>query len=728
MAGHRWLWALCAVLLLAVGVRADDARPAYLEVREIAPGRYQVMWKTPMLGGARLRIAPRFPGEFANVEGTYRRQIVSDALIERWEIRSVDKLELRGREIGVDGLSLTLRDVVVRMQFLDGQRVSAVLRAARSAFVVPDRAGTGRGSLATELRAGVSAGFWHALSGWAHVLLAVALGFAARARGIAAGLGAFLLLHAVGVVVGQATSWSIPMAWVEGMVGVVAALAAREAMLGRVARLGVLCGLAGCAHGIAIAGSSEEGTLALLATSLGIDAAQLGMGALAAIVAALLQTRTVISRLIPFACGTAALALAFVAAASPAVATVDEGPSASGLPVGLTSVPANAPGAVGARPPGLASPLSVYLDVAPFETRLEILGRLPVLDAWLDLGVTKRDVVSVPEQTRVLERVIAVLQTRFETTIDGRAQSAEALRRGFAVTGDVTTGTYLREAPVPEPFETAVVGVVFAYPTPGVPRDVAVTWRELEELGAVPAVMIDPESSRDAQLSASSPVLRWRNDLVEDPLPAVDVVAVRTPTWEVSPLALLLIVVGLVLGGQAVRIRGRDPRAGVGARLALTAACAVAPVWTMSVPALVGGVAVPESREAAAICGSLLRNVYRAFDYRGEEAIYDRLAVSVSGEQLARVYLEHRRGLEIERTGGARARVEAVEVTDVAGLEAAAGGGFAADVAWMVAGSVTHFGHRHLRQNRYRADVTITPADGAWKIEVIELREEERLR
>ena len=34
--------------------------------------------------------------------------------------------------MGVEGLALTLRDVVVRMRFRSGQTVSAVLRAARN--------------------------------------------------------------------------------------------------------------------------------------------------------------------------------------------------------------------------------------------------------------------------------------------------------------------------------------------------------------------------------------------------------------------------------------------------------------------------------------------------------------------------------------------------------------------------------------------------------------------
>ena len=55
-------------------------------------------------------------------------------------------------------------------------------------------------------------------------------------------------------------------------------------------------------------------------------------------------------------------------------------------------------------------------------------------------------------------------------------------------------------------------------------------------------------------------------------------------------------------------------------------------------------------------------------------------------------------------------------------------GGFSARAAWTVAGTVTHFGHRHFRQNRCAAIVTVVPADGSWKIRSLEVLDAARLR
>ena len=78
--------------------------------------------------------------------------------------------------------------------------------------------------------------------------------------------------------------------------------------------------------------------------------------------------------------------------------------------------------------------------------------------------------------------------------------------------------------------------------------------------------------------------------------------------------------------------------------------------------------------------------------------------------------------------GGARARVETVELLDVANVTPHEPRGFVAVAAWTVGGTVTHFGHRHFRQNRYDARVTVVPEDGVWKLNAIEVTEVERLR
>ena len=91
------------------------------------------------------------------------------------------------------------------------------------------------------------------------------------------------------------------------------------------------------------------------------------------------------------------------------------------------------------------------------------------------------------------------------------------------------------------------------------------------------------------------------------------------------------------------------------------------------------------------------------------------------------MYLETRRALEIENQGGARARVQAVEVVAADATPIGDGPGFKGLCTWNVAGSVGHWGHIHQRRNRYEAELTVEPVDGQWKITGLELLSEERL-
>jgi hypothetical protein len=122
----------------------------------------------------------------------------------------------------------------------------------------------------------------------------------------------------------------------------------------------------------------------------------------------------------------------------------------------------------------------------------------------------------------------------------------------------------------------------------------------------------------------------------------------------------------------------------------------------------------------------LLHNVYRAFDYRGEEVIYDVLAQTVGGDLLTDVYLETRRGLELVNQGGARVKVNDVEVQEAV-LKSRDGGTLQVESRWSVGGSVGHWGHIHQRRNGYHALLEISDIGGRWKLTGLEILQEERL-
>jgi len=123
--------ALVALALLLVGpaARAHEVRPAYLEIRETRPGRYDVLWRTPTLSGMRLPVALKLPDGIRTV-GEPTVQELMDSLLER---RSIDAGErgLTGRRIEFVGLQGTITDVLVRIAMADGRESTTLVHPSR---------------------------------------------------------------------------------------------------------------------------------------------------------------------------------------------------------------------------------------------------------------------------------------------------------------------------------------------------------------------------------------------------------------------------------------------------------------------------------------------------------------------------------------------------------------------------------------------------------------------
>ncbi len=134
----------------------------------------------------------------------------------------------------------------------------------------------------------------------------------------------------------------------------------------------------------------------------------------------------------------------------------------------------------------------------------------------------------------------------------------------------------------------------------------------------------------------------------------------------------------------------------------------------------------PSEERSSDILEGLLTNMYRSFDVRDEDQVYDRLAKSVTGEQLSEIYLQNRRALELENRGGTRAHVDDVQVLEVDQVTRKKNG-FEVEALWTVSGSVSHFGHTHYRRNQYHAGVLLVQDKGTWKVKEIEVLDEVRL-
>jgi len=162
--------------------------------------------------------------------------------------------------------------------------------------------------------------------------------------------------------------------------------------------------------------------------------------------------------------------------------------------------------------------------------------------------------------------------------------------------------------------------------------------------------------------------------------------------------------------------------------VALVAGIALYPFFKVSVAEHLPTKMAVNKDQSTFILQNLLKNVYRSFDFKNEEDVYDKLALSLDGDMLSDVYLETRESMVIENQGGARARVEDVEIVDVSSESLPDELGLKFHTTWNVSGSVEHWGHKHNRVNQYEAEITVKPVEGSWKITNIDLIEEKRVQ
>ena len=278
------------------------------------------------------------------------------------------------------------------------------------------------------------------------------------------------------------------------------------------------------------------------------------------------------------------------------------------------------------------------------------------------------------------------------------------------------------------------VQIRMAYAAKGMPRQVALLWRNFNGGlgGYFASVETEIEGRGETEyfvFRESEPEVTWhvpREARVRTP-PALP--RVQGP----RPLSVPWLSVGLLAAGLLgwLALRGRNARGATAlAAVALALGLGFSEValgdvhlpWARSVER-------PSEAEAGEIFESLLRNIYRAFDFEDEDRIYDTLALSVTGDLLDDLYLEIHGSLILQEAGGAVSKVQKVELDDATLLppQPDQGSWFELESGWRVQGKVGHHGHTHVRLNGYRARFTVTEVDGGWKIAAMHLLAQERL-
>ena len=379
----------------------------------------------------------------------------------------------------------------------------------------------------------------------------------------------------------------------------------------------------------------------------------------------------------------------------------------------------------------LQSGVRTYLYIEPYEVRHEILVRVKDMMTWMDFDLRGSEYIEEDEFNTVRQKIADFFMAREKVLIDGK-HLKPILDRTAYVESSMMRSRFI-EVPERVPLNTAMIGIVITYLTDGIPQEVVTEWDLFSErIQKVTARMTDPAGPFPYDLSPDDNVLKWTNYLKKYTIPTVDKTMVaETHRGVAVPLGSLICVL-LLLPFSLItyrRFKKSEP-VKVHATIVLIlviSIIALLPRWHVSIGNSAQARLISKD-DGKTIVQNLLKNVYRSFDFREEEDVYDKLAISVSGALLNDVYLQSRKSMIIEQAGGAQAKVKQTEVLDVDVKESRKQKG-ALDVRtnWTAIGSVGHWGHIHTRQNVYDAILTLIVEDGSWKISDIELLEEKRV-
>lgn len=120
----RLAWVIAGLLLASTLVSAHEARPAYLEIKETAPGQYSILWRTPVMAGMRMPITLKLPDDVKELREPSFQEL-ADSLVERHWI-DAGPGGLAGKRIDFVGLQATITDAVVHVEMLDGRKWTTI--------------------------------------------------------------------------------------------------------------------------------------------------------------------------------------------------------------------------------------------------------------------------------------------------------------------------------------------------------------------------------------------------------------------------------------------------------------------------------------------------------------------------------------------------------------------------------------------------------------------------
>lgn len=186
----RFLILITFLIISTAGSRAHEIRPAYLQIDQVSENSYDILWKVPRRGDMVLSLRPVFPEGFALQEAS-ERKVSADAMVFHYRLTGTESLA--GKTLAIDNIKKTIVDVLVNINYLNGEKVSLMLRPDNPDTVLP-----GETSKWAVIKTYTILGVEHIWFGIDHLLFVLALiiitvGF----RKIVKTITAFTIAHSI---------------------------------------------------------------------------------------------------------------------------------------------------------------------------------------------------------------------------------------------------------------------------------------------------------------------------------------------------------------------------------------------------------------------------------------------------------------------------------------------------------------------------------------------------
>ena len=366
-----------------------------------------------------------------------------------------------------------------------------------------------------------------------------------------------------------------------------------------------------------------------------------------------------------------------------------------------------------------------FLYIDPYEVRHEVLVRIKDLEEWLDFDYKIGDVIPVEDQAKLKNRIAQFLAQHNIVKVDGDLLQPIIDKIHFVEVK--LSGIQIQQIPEPLNYSSAIIGVIFAYPNDGIPKEVTVDWDLFSDrIREVPNSATDPAGPMPYLLKPDDNIVTWVNYLKKYKLPTISEATVTSASVKVSYITLILLFpIVFILIKRRKSILSKSKKWKMGIIFSIFISLLFIPfTYNLELPFL-----QKESfskPEAALLIDQILKNTYRAFDFRDESDVYDKLEVSIEGELLSDIYIQTKKSMVLENQGGIQVKVDNVKIIDVIEKESSSDG-IAYQCVWQVEGTVGHWGHIHRRTNRYDAILDIKPVEGIWKLHALDIIEEARL-